>query len=254
MSLIRTLCVFVIAGGLMAGCAGEYKAYEEAEAADTADAYSTFLEQYPDGVNSTSAKERLDMIHWEEAKAEDTAEGYEEYLRQHPTGKYVTRAEMEAPKKAWQAADLSNDAAQVQSFIDRYGSGAYGKKSNERLTLLQTWPQHLDIGETRFEVVEEGKRWKVSADVHNKGSVAAVETEFRIAWKNEDDLFARTKRWFLNVEAQEGVDAPPELTRPLAPGETRTFEFTFTTRDACKGWVQDAEHVQIDLTKLKLAG
>jgi len=254
MSFIRALAVLVFVGVLLAGCAGEYKAYEEAEAADTADAYSTFLEQYPDGVNSTSAKERLDMIHWEEAKAEDTAEGYEEYLRQHPTGKYVTRAEMAAPKMAWQAADLSNDAAQVQSFIDKYGAGAYGKKANERLTLLQTWPQHLDIGETRFEVVEEGKRWKVLADVHNKGAVAVVEAEFRIAWKNGDGEFARTKQWFLNVEAREGVDAPPELTQPLSPGQTRTFEFIFSSREACKGWVEDAEHVQIDLTKLKLAG
>jgi len=254
MRLLRICVVLLSAGFALAGCDSEYKAYELAEADDTAEAYAQFLEQYPDGVNASAARERLDQIDWEAAKADNSAGAYEEYLSQHPDGRYVTKAELAAPKQAWFEADMSDDPAIVEAFLTKYGAGAYGKKARERLELLQQMPQHLVLGEIRLEVVTEGKKWKVASDVKNIGDVPVVETNLRVAWKNADGMVARTKEWFLNCEPKEGVDAPADLTRPLNPGETRTFEFDFRQREACDGWVADVEHVQLQVVEMKLGG
>ena len=249
----RVCFLFLIAGIALAGCESEYKAYDLATTEDTAAAYELFLEQYPDGVNKAAAEERLDQIDWEATKAEHSAGAYEEYLRKHPTGRYVTKAELEAPKQAWFDADMSSDPAVVEGFLETYGAGAYGKNARERLDLLQRLPQHLEVGEAEVEVITEGKRWKVTAEVKNVGGAPVVETNVRIAWKNADGKVARTKEWFLNCEPKEGVDAPAALTRPLNPGESRTFEFAFRQSEACDGWVADAQHVQLQIVDMKLA-
>jgi len=253
MSLFRAYALALICGVALQGCNSEYKAYELAQAEDTTHAYALFLEQHPDGVNASAARERLDQIDWEAAKEENSAGAYEEYLRQHPNGRFVTRAELEAPKQAWLETEMSDDPAVVERFLDKYGAGAYGKKARERLDLLNRLPQHLEIGETRLEVVTEGQKWKVSADVKNIGSVPVVETNFRVAWRNQDGKVARAKEWLLNCEPKEGVDAPADLTRPLDPGESRAFEFEFRSGEACDGWVADLANIQLQLVEMKLA-
>ncbi len=254
MRLFLVSAIFIAAASCLAGCASEYKAFEEAKTADTAEAYSGFLEQYPDAVNASEARSRLDVIDWEAAKGENTAGAYEEYIRMHPDGRYIDKAEMEAPKQAWAVAGLATDQAVVEGFLETYGRGAYGKKAQERLDLLKRQAAHLEISPMQLEVVEEGRKWKVSAEVRNTGAVDVVECVFRMAWKNRAGVFARTKEWGLVFEPQPGVDAPEELTRPLGPDDTRTFEFTFVASEACEGWPQTVEATQLDVVKLKVSG
>ena len=154
---------------------------------------------------------------------------------------------------AWQVADYSSDAAQIQGFIDRYGQGAYGKKAAERLALLEMLPAHLALGPAQLEVLTEGKKWRVFAEVENVGDVAVAEAKLRVGWKDAAGGVARSKEWFLNCEEKAGIDAPADLTRPLDPGETRTFEFFFVAKEACEDWAGDVEHIQIDVVTLKLS-
>jgi hypothetical protein len=254
MRLSLITAIVSAATACIAGCAGEYKAFDEAKAADTAAAYTTFLEQYPDAVNASEARNLLDTIDWEAAEAENSASAYEEYTRMHPDGRYADKAEMAAPKQAWAVADLATDTAVVEAFIESYGKGSYSKKANARLDLLNRQAAHLEISPMNLEVIEEGRKWKVSADILNSGAVDVVECVFRIAWKDRDGVFARSKEWGLVFEPQEGVDAKPELTRPLGPGETRRFEFTFVASEACEGWPQTTEATQLDVVKLKISG
>lgn len=248
-----TGAALLMAGWIVTGCANEYTAYDEATAADTAEAYEAFLVQYPDGVNVASAEERLDQIDWEEAKSENSAGAYQEYLRRHPEGKFADKASMEAPKLAWQVADYSGDVDRTKAFIDQYGHGAYGKKANERLALLQMLGEHITLGPTQLEVVTEGKKWRVSCEVENVGDTAVVESTLRVGWKDAEGQVARSKEWLLNCEEKAGVDAPADLTRPLQPGEKRTFEFTFVENEASEDWAADLEHIQIDVVTLELA-
>jgi hypothetical protein len=251
MGVLRTCALLLLAGAVFAGCANEYTAYEETTTADTAVAYAAFLEEYPDGVNASSARQRLDEIDWEVAKKENSGGAYEEYLRMHPDGKFAERATLEGPKMAWQVADYSGDVAQVQGFLDKYGKGAYGKKASERLALLEKLPAHLSMGPAQLEVLTEGKKWRAFVEVENVGDVAVVESKLRVGWKDAAGQVARSKEWFLNCEEKPGVDAPADLTRPLSPGEKRTFEFVFVAREACGDWAADVEHLQIDVVTLK---
>jgi len=253
MGFLRTCFALLIAGVALAGCANEYTAYDEATAVDTPEAYSAFLEKYPDGANASSARQRLDEIDWEEARSENSGGAYEEYLRRHPEGKFVERASLDAPKMAWQVADYSGDVDRIQAFIDKYGHGAYGKKAGERLALLQLLPAHVSLGANQLEALTEGKKWRAYVEVENVGDVAVVESKLRVGWKDAAGQVARSKEWFLNCEEKEGIDAPADLTRPLNPGEKRTFEFVFTAKEACEDWTADLEHIQIDVISLKLA-
>ena len=241
------------AGILLCGCFTEYKAFDEAKAANTPEAYHAFLEQHPDAVNRAAAEERIDGLEWEAAEAENTAEAYQSYLIAHPEGKHATEAELAAPKLAWQDADYSGDLAKVQAFLERYGRSAYSGKANKRAALLDLAPKHVEVGPTRF-AAEEGDKWTVSADVKNVGAVDVVTAKFRVAWKNGEGRVVRSKEWYLVVEPKAGYDAADELTLPLPPEESRTFSFTFRRREAADDWVEDAEHVALDLVELKLAG
>ena len=238
---------------LLAGCATEYAAYEEAQAANTVEAYKAFLAEFPDGVNKAAAEERIDAMEWDVAEAENTAEAYEAYLAAHPDGRHAQDAQLAAPKLGWQVADYSADKAQVESFLEKYGNSAYAKKAKDRLALLDLAPKHIKVGPTRLE--EAGKnRWTVAADVTNVGQVDVVTAEFRVAWRNGEGRVSRSKEWFLVVEKSDRYDAADELVTPLAPGETRPFTFTFRRSEAADDWVEDLEHIQIGLVDLKPAG
>lgn len=241
--------LLLLGGVLLAGCAGEYQAFDEAKAANTAEAYQAFLDEYPDSVNKAAAVERLDNLDWEATEAENSAAAYEAYLAKYPEGRHVTDAQLAAPKLAWQDADFSCDPAKVKEFLDKYSNSAYASKAQQRLELLELIPNHLEVGPA---ILVEGdkKKWTVSADVKNVGDLDVITAEFRVAWSNADGRVTRTKDWYLVVAPNERYDSAESLGVPLAPGETRTFSFDFRRSEAAEDWVEDAEHIRVGLIDL----
>ena len=239
----------LLVGAMLAGCATEYQAFEEAKAANTAEAYEAFLLEYPDGVNKAAAVERLDNLDWEAAEAENTAASYEAYLAKHPEGRHVTDADLAAPKLAWQDADFSEDIATIKGFLEKYSNSAYASKAQQRLELLERMPKHLEVGPTTLTQGDK-KKWTVAADVKNVGDVNVATAEFRVAWSNADGRVTRSKDWYLCVAPSDRFDSAEELVQPLTPGETRTFSFHFRRGEAADDWAEDAEHIRIDLIDL----
>ncbi len=239
----------LLVGALLAGCATEYQAFDEAKAANTVEAYEAFLAEYPDGVNKAAAVERLDDLDWAATEAENTAAAYEAYLAKYPEGRHVTDAQLAAPKLAWQDADFSGDIATIKAFLEKYSSGAYASNAQKRLELLERMPKHLEVGPTTLTQGEK-KKWTVAADVKNVGDANVVTAEFRVAWSNADGRVTRSKDWYLCVAPNDRFDSAEELVQPLAPGETRTFSFDFRRNEAADDWVEDAEHIRVGLIDL----
>ncbi len=247
--ILGSACLFL----LVLGCDNEYTAYDETKATNTAEAYKAFIEQYPEGVNAPDAMHKLEGLDWEAAVAAGTAEAYETYLTDHPEGPHITEAKLEAPKAAWVETESKGDRAAFVAFLEAYGGSAYSKKANDAIALMDFYPKHIEIGPTKLEEGESGKKWLVTADVKNIGKVDVNEARFRIVWKNEGGVVVKRKEWLLVCEEQEGVDAPKELTKPIKPGKSRTFKFDFTRKDCTDGWMADADHIRLELVSLKVA-
>lgn len=76
--------------------------WQKAQQTGTAEAYNSYLADFPHGLHADECRERLDDLPWMEACRLGTAEAYEAYRRQHP-GRHA--AEIEAALLA-----LSDDA------------------------------------------------------------------------------------------------------------------------------------------------
>ncbi|QFQ89685.1 peptidoglycan-binding protein (plasmid) [Paracoccus kondratievae] len=75
--------------------------WAKAAAEDSADAYRSYLSQYPSGIYSAAAKARLDALKaaqgdrdlWADAAAANTVEAYENYLSRYPRGEFAEAAQ-----------------------------------------------------------------------------------------------------------------------------------------------------------------
>lgn len=246
--VLGTVCL----GLFIFACDNEYSVYEETKTTNTQEGYKAYIEQYPDGVNAPDAMHRLDGLDWEATVAAGTSAAYQTYITDHPEGTHITEATLEAPKAAWVETEAIGDRAAYEKFLEGFGNTAYSKKANEAIALIDFYPKHIEIGETKLEEVKAGKKWLVSAEVTNIGTVDVVEANFRVVWKNEEGAVVKRKEWLLVCQEQEGVDAPKELTAPIKPKKSRTFSFDFTRRDCSENWMADAEHIRVELVSLKV--
>jgi hypothetical protein len=106
---------------LVAACSRERIDWKSAEAADTQEAYSHFLERHPDSALATQARTRLAQLaedkDWQRASAADTADAYKQFLAQHPSGKWAEEARirienfsLDANPSPLTAGDATSDA------------------------------------------------------------------------------------------------------------------------------------------------
>ena len=96
-----TLCAarltFVaLLAALAAGCSPEQQDWRSAEAADSSEAYTHFLEQHADSELATQARTRIQQLQeerdWAVADGTATIEAYRGFVAQHPTGKWAEEA------------------------------------------------------------------------------------------------------------------------------------------------------------------
>ena len=73
---------------LAAACDRRQSDWESAHKADTSEAYTEFLERYPQGDFTAQARARLadlkEEVDWKAALASDTAQTYQRFIEQHP--------------------------------------------------------------------------------------------------------------------------------------------------------------------------
>lgn len=89
-----TLAAAVLA--VLAGCSHEQQDWRSAEAADTGEAYTRFIEQHPESELANQARLRTTQLQeerdWSQADAVATVEAYRQFLAQHPSGKWAEEA------------------------------------------------------------------------------------------------------------------------------------------------------------------
>jgi cell division septation protein DedD len=88
--------LIALLAALAAGCSREQQDWHSAESADTAEAYSHFLEQHGDSELAKQAQARIAQLdeerEWQRTDATGTVDAYRRFLGQHPHGKWAEEA------------------------------------------------------------------------------------------------------------------------------------------------------------------
>jgi cell division septation protein DedD len=81
---------------LMSGCSREQQDWRAAEAADSIESYSLFIQHHPESELTTQARTRIAQLgedhDWQHAGSADSADAYRQFLEQHPNGKWAQEA------------------------------------------------------------------------------------------------------------------------------------------------------------------
>ncbi len=78
--------------GLLYGCSSS--TWEEAQQADTYEAYQAYIEDHPDGEHVETAKIRSDSLYWASIQNDTTAQSFESYLSKFPEGQFQSEAQV----------------------------------------------------------------------------------------------------------------------------------------------------------------
>ena len=88
--------VIALLAALAAGCSREQQDWRSAESADTAEAYTHFLEQHADSELAKQARARVAQLEeerdWQHTDGIGTVEAYRKFLAQHRSGKWAEEA------------------------------------------------------------------------------------------------------------------------------------------------------------------
>lgn len=68
----------------------EKKSFKLAKLGNTASAYQSYLDVYPEGKHFSEIKQLKEKYRWEKAKALSSVDGYDSYLLEYPNGKYAS--------------------------------------------------------------------------------------------------------------------------------------------------------------------
>jgi hypothetical protein len=111
------LTFVALLAALAAGCSPEQQDWRSAEAADSSEAYTHFLEQHADSELATQARTRIQQLQeerdWAIADGTATIEAYRHFVAQHPTGKWAEEARIRIEGFSLGSAPRSPRQAQV---------------------------------------------------------------------------------------------------------------------------------------------
>jgi len=92
----RKVASLMVLLSLVAACSREQHDWRSAEAADTLEGYSQFLERHPDSELVRQARTRVAQLsedrEWQHASSKDTVDAYKQFLTQSPNSKWAQEA------------------------------------------------------------------------------------------------------------------------------------------------------------------
>ena len=135
---------------LISGCNAEKKEWENSKLENTVLVYEDFLNNYPEGLYSDSARIYLDSLYFKEALIADTITEYESFLQNHPQSIFVDSIQILLEELYFdQALELGTVEA-LKSFVEKYPSSKYVPVVNDKLRtieLIQRCPFKIIVGE-----------------------------------------------------------------------------------------------------------
>jgi hypothetical protein len=236
----RMIVRFTLIALLFTGCSDPYG---DAQKLDTIAAYRQFVRENPKSPKRTMAEIRLEQLYLEKARNDKSLAAYDIYLDTFPKGTMRDTALSERRDFLMKWAEGEDTPPAWQKFLDEYPSGNVSQQRTAKRRLNMAMNRHVvEAGPVRMEQVnlaedpEAAKNgYGFYVDFTNKGKQPIERLNVAITYLDEngkslgkDTWPAVAKRLPAGLPFEEGFD------KPIAPGETRTWEWSTGTLP--NGW------------------
>ncbi|MGA8203161.1 MAG: hypothetical protein WB812_01505 [Woeseiaceae bacterium] len=202
--------VALLLTAMLAACDPVGKAWDQAQSANTIDAYQAFLAANPDSEYEAQARQRIDDLAWETASAANSEESYAKYQTDYPDGAHLQESAERIHKVRVDDFNANFDA-QLLAFV---------RLEDSAIVTIQgkSW----DDLRPRVGVVSGGFDVVGGAAILRKGSVAVYEDrdkQFRIFGVMDQPQYALDAK----PASLQGSEFEPGVRIGLVSGETLEY-------------------------------
>jgi hypothetical protein len=229
------LLAFLTLLSLLPGC--ERNAMQNAEFANTAEAWEGFLEKYPAYEGAPDIRQRIDGLRFTRAKRDHNLEAYTGYLALHPGGSHKAEALASIDLLDYEAAAREASLPAFEGYLKAHPEGAYAERARQAharityLPLITLGPSTVE--RTNMANDPEGKLngWRLLAEVTNTGDRTLRVVELHVDIKAPGGKLLKSDKWWAVAPDLTIQAAPPGMRASLKPGEARMFDWTYADMD-----------------------
>lgn len=136
-------------------------AWKEVQHLNSVEAYSNFLNSYPNSKYGFEARQKLSLLQersvWNEAQISNRIQEYEAYLMKYPNGNYVKEAkdylaflkEQETIEPIWEETVHTNTFEVYKVFSEKYSTSSYAAFAKEKMAEIEAadWEKATETNE-----------------------------------------------------------------------------------------------------------
>jgi len=241
--LIRLL----LSVAILSGCADPYG---DAQKVDTIEAWTAFVDGNPKSPRRGMGEIRLEELYLAAARESKTLDSYDAYLNKFPKGRHIDAATKERREFLLSWARKTNTVASWEQYLKEYPAtrSAGGREAKQRLNMV-THQDKIELGPVKMEQVNLAEDPKgpmngygFYVDVTNKGDVAIESMGLTITYLGAGGQSVGSGSWpVVATRLPGGLPMAEGFGKPIAPGETRQWEWT--TGNISDDWSKKASIV-----------
>jgi tetratricopeptide (TPR) repeat protein len=271
-SRLRGVLPFVALLGALSACGGG-PSFRSVMEQGTPEAYEAWFKTAdPKDADFVTAYVQLEKILFDKALVEGSIEAFDRFFARYPAKKhasypqgftpmYFDKAWKEREAVLWSWADQQNSREAFARFLEDYPNAGKKRKAEgrRRVHMLDNLDK-LRVGPVRQERVNLAENpegaldgWGFWVEVTNVGDKPIERCSLAIYYLGDGDRVLDRDEWPVvakrlpgNLPFAEGFD------KPMAPGETRTWEWT--TGETADGWSQRVRITPVDILFVGEAG
>ncbi len=228
--------------------------WPEVKKADTIEAYEQYMAENPDSLKAVEARARLEQLYIEKARADKTIEAYDAFLSRFPKGDLAGDAGEEREAVFWAWAEAQDTPEAWARYIAENAKSKSIKKARARARMAEN-KDKVGVGEPDMKKVNlaedpkgELNGWGFFAPITNKGDKPIEYLNIQVRYLDASGKTLGAKEWPVVATALPG-NLPFEdgFDKPMAPGETRIWEYTAGFEELPEGWVEKIAVVPVGI-------
>jgi len=207
---------------VLIGCAGHKSPWEEAQTANTIEAYEEFLAEYPHGEFADKAREKIRELRFRRVLAENTIEAYEDFILIYMEGELVDSVRSHLEQVCYLRAISEDNTTMYRKYLRCFPHGAKACEVRKRVEKLDL---EYALSVNTVEVYEEFlRRYPNSASTeeiksHLQSHYVKIEKRLLVPWTTFSDCVLALRRKLSNklrltVSRAEG-ELPRYIISPL---------------------------------------
>jgi hypothetical protein len=244
---MRTLLLLLF----LAACADPYA---DAQKVDTVEAWDAFLASSPSGSQKLAAEARVEALLVAKATGSPHVEDFDAVIKRFPKSRQLKKMQEGRANAAYAIADQENTTAAWQKFIDENPTAdATQKKKATSRVQVAGYQDKLTIGDVvvaEVNLAEDPKGpkdgWGFTAEITNTGDKTLDYLNMELQFLDAGGAKLKAVNYPAAAPSGPGgMPLPEATTKPLAPGEKRTW--SYASGDIPEGWSKQVRLVPVAL-------